>query len=70
MAIGGERIEIEGDDRGAGRLRTPNALNGRMQSGHWSTVAGDEAGRGRFLARRDQPRPQVACGWTIVDQGI
>jgi hypothetical protein len=70
MAIRLEGVEIEGDDGGPGRLRAPNALDGRMQSCHRRMVAGDKAGSRRFLGRRSQPRPQLARGRTIVDHDI
>ena len=70
MAIRLEGIEIEGDDRGARRLRAPNAFDGRMQSCHRRMVAGDKAGSRRFLARRSQASPQLARGRTIVDHDI
>src|ERR1700691_5352928 len=70
MAIRLEGVEIEGDDGGAGRLRAPNALDGRMQSCHRRMVAGNKAGSRRFLGGRSQPRPQLARGGTIVDHDI
>ncbi len=48
-------------------MRVPHALDGWMQSRHRGMIAGDEASRERFIARRDQPCPEVTRSRTIVD---
>ena len=46
VPVGGEGIEIEGNNRAARRLATPDVLDGRMKARDRASIAADQADRG------------------------
>src|SRR6516162_10305390 len=70
MTIGGEGIEVEGDQRSARRLCAPHALDGGMETRDRRTVAGYKTDALSTLARRSESRPYRTGGRPIVDADV
>src|SRR4029450_3714767 len=69
VVIGGEGIEIEGDDRRPRGLCIPHTLDCRMQARHRSIFAANETNRLLVVLGRGS-RPKLAGGGPIVDVDI
>src|SRR5271166_2260858 len=70
VAVGGESVEVEGNQRSAGGLRTPYALNRRMEPCNRAAIARYEANRRAAVARRAEPIPQRSGSRPIMDANI
>ena len=60
VAVGGEGIQIEGDDGGTGRLGTPHSFDGWMQPRHRSMIASNETSRGALYRPTRLTSPEVS----------
>ena len=70
VAVGGEGVEIEGDDRSSRRLRAPDAFDRGVQPRDRAALAGNEAGGFLLFALSAEPSPQRSRRRSVVDANV